>query len=616
MQNRSIVQIIQEKVAQCLASEFNFTIEPNDVVVNETKKEFDGEYTVVIFPFVKALKMSPPQIGEKLAAALINGSDIFKNSNLVAGFLNLEMSDSAWQTELLRVSQDESFGVFPKNGKKIMIEFSSPNTNKPLHLGHVRNILLGVSSALIYEALGYEVIKTKIINDRGIAICKSMYAWEHYSNGETPESSGIKPDHFVGKYYVKFNEILNEEYSNWQKSDNANALIETKGAQAHREDFFKKYKNNYFNEYSQIGSATKQMLLDWEDNKEETIALWKKMNNWVYAGFDETYAKMGVNFDIIYYESETYKLGRKYVEEFVEKGLFYREEDGSIWIDLEDVNLDKKILLRSDGTSVYMTQDIGTAKQRYEDYGIDSMVYVVADEQNYHFKALFEILKRMGEPYSEALFHLSYGMVELPTGRMKSREGTIVDADDLIAEVISEAENSVKEKGGLEELTDDQKSNIYKQIGLGALKYHMIKVNPKKKMIFDPKESVDMQGQTAPYIQNAFVRFKSIERKLGELKTDIDYSAYTLHPLEKDLIQSISKYPEIVKEAGQQFDPSALANYSYNLAKQFHKFYQELRIITAESEEAKQFRIALGTEVAKVLEKAMGLLGIEMPERM
>jgi len=616
MKKIGITQELQASVAKGIAQVFGQEIDPNTVVINATKKEFAGEYTVVIFPFVKLLKKSPKEVGDQLSEYLITETDIVKASNLVAGFLNLEMTDESWKSTIKQIREESNFGVAPPNGKKIMIEFSSPNTNKPLHLGHIRNILLGHSSSLIHKALGYEVIQTQVVNDRGIAVCKSMYAWEHFANGATPDSSQIKGDHFVGQYYVGFDKALKEEYQKWQDSEEAKVIFKAEAKEQDEELFFKKYKNKYFNEHSKIGIETKEMLLKWEAGDEDTISLWKKLNDWVYEGFGVTYKNLGVEFDINYYESDTYKLGKAVVDEFLSQGLFFKEEDGSIWIDLEDVGMDKKILLRSDGTSVYMTQDLGTAQQRYKDYGIDSMVYVVADEQNYHFKVLFEILKRMGEPYADGLYHLAYGMVDLPTGKMKSREGTVVDADDLIKEVIEEAGNSASERGGMEDLNEAEQQEIFRKVGLGALKYHMIKVNPKKRMTFDPKESVDMQGVTAPYIQNAFVRIKSIVRKLGSETLVDDYSKYELQSIEKELIQIIANYPSLVEEAGANFDPSSISSYAYSLAKTYHRFYQELKILKAETPEAKKFRLILSEEVAKVIEKSMGLLGIEMPKRM
>jgi arginyl-tRNA synthetase len=498
-----------------------------------------------------------------------------------------------------------------------MIEFSSPNTNKPLHLGHVRNILLGWSSSKIYEALGYEVNKVQIVNDRGIAICKSMLAWQMLGKGETPEAAGIKSDHYVGKWYVEFEKLFQAEYQAWQKAINGQFTFSTQKKKEQDEaTFFKGFKNTYFNEHSQIGAYAKSMLLKWEDNDEEVRNLWTKMNGWVYKGFDTTYKNLGVEFDNLYFESDTYLLGKDIIDDGLSKEVFYKKEDGSVWIDLEDAKMDHKLVLRSDGTSVYMTQDIGTVEKRFQDYGAKKMVYVVADEQNYHFKVLFEIMKRMGASYADGLFHLSYGMIDLTTGKMKSREGTIVDADDLMKEVIEAARANAIEKGGLEGLDEATKDDIYRKIGLAALKFFIIKVNAKKRMIFNPEESVDLQGNTGPYIQYAFVRIQSVLKKAGDVDTS-NASKYTdLGPTEKELIGQIYRLDEVVKMSADQFDPSFLAAYCYDMAKTYHRFNHDHRIINAESEEAKAFRIRLCEVTGKVLKFGMELLGIEMPERM
>lgn len=610
------LQELKQGIVIGMKSCFDHDIALDEVVMNETKKEFDGDFTYVLFPYVKIFQKSPETIGNILGDWMKINVPSIQNFNVVKGFLNLELKDSFWIDLFVKISNTENFGEFLQTGKKVLVEFSSPNTNKPLHLGHIRNILLGWSCSKILEKAGYEVIKTQVINDRGIAICKSMLAWLKYGNNDTPQSTGIKGDHFVGEYYVRFETEFVKEYESFQKSDLGVAIYESQKKEGQDSaSFFKEYKNKYFNEHSILGKESKQMLLDWEAKNPEVIALWEKMNGWVYAGFEETYKKLGVHFDSVYYESQTYLLGKKAVDVGLEKGVFYRLEDSSVWIDLEDVGMDKKVVLRSDGTSVYITQDIGTAQQRYEDFGVEKMIYTVADEQDYHFKVLFEIIKRLEEPFADGLHHLSYGMVDLPTGRMKSREGTVVDADDLISEVISEAKINAGERGEIAVLNEAQQEEIFKKIGMAALKYFMIKVQPKKRMIFDPKESVDMHGTTGPYIQNAYVRIQSLQRKAEN--TQLSFSNYTqINDQEKTLVKVIMMYPDIINEAANNYDPSALANYCYTLAKEFHRFYHEVRILGAESEDAKQFRLALSQQVAFVISDAMELLGIEMVDRM
>jgi len=566
---------------------------------------------------VKQLKKSPKEIGDTLGQWMLTNEPLVTGFEIIQGFLNLTFSNEFWQRIFFEINDTPEYGYFPPNGKKVLVEFSSPNTNKPLHLGHIRNILLGWSCSKILVANGYSVIRTQVINDRGIAVCKSMLAWQKFGQGSTPDTTGIKGDHFVGDYYVLFEKIFMEEYSIFQQSDEGVALFESNRKDSQDSaSFFKEYKNKYFNDYSLLGTEAKQMLLKWEANDPDTITLWKKMNQWVYDGFSATYEKLGVQFDSLYYESDTYLLGKKAVEEGLAKSVFYQEDDGSVWVNLEDVGMDRKIVLRSDGTSVYITQDIGTAQQRYADFGIDKMVYTVADEQDYHFKVLFEILKRLGEPFAAGLFHLSYGMIDLPTGKMKSREGTVVDADDLIDEVVQEARNMSTERGEIASLPDVEKEMILHKIGLGALKFFIIKVQPKKRMIFDPKESVDMQGQTGPYIQNAYVRIQSIKRKASESLL-LNYDAYKeINEQEKSLIKQLVNFPDVVAEAGTLYDPSSVANYAYALAKEFHRFYHDVRILNGETDAAKSFRIQLSTKVGEVLKSSFDLLGIEMPDRM
>lgn len=610
------LQHIKTTFANGVQELFGESIDSNGVLLSQTRKEVEGDYTIVLFPYVKSLKKSPVELGDSLGQYLVDNIDYITEYNVIKGFLNVAFSHGWWKGQLEEITAAAEYGRQERNGKKVMVEFSSPNTNKPLHLGHIRNILLGWSASQIMDMAGYDVIKTQIINDRGIAVCKSMLAWQKYGNGDTPESTGIKGDHFVGKYYVRFDQAFQEEYKTWQETDTGKAVCAEKKKEGDKdEDFFKAYKNAYFNEYSALGAEAKQMLLKWEANDEAIRALWSQMNGWVYDGFDVTYDSLGVDFDKLYYESDTYILGKEAVAYGLEKGVFEKEADGSVWCDLTDIGMDRKIVLRADGTAVYMTQDIGTAMIRNKDFGMDSMIYVVGNEQEYHFKVLFEILKRLGEPYAEKLHHLSYGMVDLPSGRMKSREGTVVDADDLVAEVIAEAGKANDERGDIEMMTAEEKQDTLRKIGLAALKYFIIKVQPKKGMTFNPKESVDMQGQTGPYIQNAYVRIQSVLRKFDE-NTTSDEAYAELNEFELTLLKQLIQFPETVLGAAKDIDPSSVANYCYELAKSYHRFYHEVRILSAETEAAKSFRLKLSKAVAEVLESGMRLLGIEMPERM
>jgi len=591
-------------------------ISPSDLTLTSTKKEFDGDYTLLVFPLSRYFGKKPDETAEIIGEYIKNHSEIIKDYNVIKGFLNLSFSNNYWLGALRNMAADKDYGKGEHKSKKVMVEYSSPNTNKPLHLGHIRNILLGWSVSQILEKAGYEVVKTQIINDRGIAICKSMLAWQKWGNGVTPESSGKKGDFLVGDFYVLFDKKFTEEYVEWQKSKIAGKIYKEKNDGLQKDKFFKKYKNEYFNKYSKLGAEAREMLLKWEEKDPDIMQLWNTMNGWVLKGFNETFEKLGVYFDKSYFESNTYQLGKDIVDEGIEKSVFYKENDGSIWIDLEDIKMDKKIVLRADGTSVYITQDMGTADLRYKDFGTEKMIYVVGDEQEYHFKVLFEIMKRLGRPYADDMYHLSYGMVELPSGKMKSREGKVVDADDLIAEVILEAEKSAKERGELENTSQEERDSIYEKIGMAALKFFILKVNPKRRMIFNPEESVDLQGQTGPYIQNAFVRIKSILRKAGELKIN-DFDNYSnINEYEKSLISALSGYASIIQQAAEELEPSSIANFVYDLAKKYHKFYSEVRVLSAENEDAKNFRLTLSTLVANVLEDAMELLGIKMPERM
>ena len=619
----NITELIQKGVVAGIKKLYASDITNGQITLSVTRKEFEGDYTVVTFPFTKIIKKKPDEIASELGEFMVGQVAEVDNFNVVKGFLNLSISDGFWKTFLLETSKNADFGKHPKNSRKIMVEYCSPNTNKPLHLGHVRNILLGWSCSKIYEAAGYEVIKVQVINDRGIAICKSMLAWEKFAKGATPESTGKKSDHFVGDYYVLFEKKFQEEYKEWQSSEVGHSIFKEKAEKDQPEEsFFKKFKNTYFNEHSALGKEAREMLMKWEANDPDTIALWKKMNNWVYEGFEETFKKLSVSFDKYYYESDTYLLGKDAVQDGLEKGIFYKKEDGSVWADLTDAKLDHKVIMRGDGTSLYITQDLGTAQSRYEDYGPEKMVYVVADEQDYHFKVLFELLKRFDEPYADGLYHLNYGMVDLPSGKMKSREGTVVDADDLVEEVIEEARIASSERGETAELPKEEQEDIIRKIGLAALKYHIIKVSPKKRMVFDPKESVDLQGQTGPNIQYAYVRVSSVVRKayaMGLEKSAWQKQAVAyekLHDIEKQLIGQLYRFPEVIETAAKEYDPSAIANYNYDLAKGFHKFFSELSILKAESDEARAFRLELCQAIANVLKTGMELLGIEMPERM
>ncbi len=618
MENVDIKAIIEQGVQSTLQELYGSAAAAVPVTLQATRKEFTGDFTVVCFPYTKFAKGAKPQdIGQAIGEKLLENLSVVTDFNVIQGFLNLSIADTYWRNFLLSIYSDTRYGYLAPKGEKVMVEYSSPNTNKPLHLGHIRNNLLGYSVAQILEAAGYEVFKVQVINDRGIAICKSMLAWQLFGEGATPESSGQKPDHFVGHYYVLFEQKFQAEYKIWQESAAGQASLKEKAKpDQSAEDFFKAHKNTYFNEASELGKAAKSMLQNWENSDEATVALWRKMNAWVYEGFEETYQRLGVSFDKLYYESETYLLGKDIIEKGLQDGIFYTKDDGSTWVDLTDVKLDEKAVLRNDGTSLYITQDLGTAQLRYHDFGVNKMVYVVADEQNYHFQVLFEILKKLGEPYAPGMYHLNYGMVDLPTGKMKSREGTVVDADDLMNEVIEEARQASLERATTSELSPEEQQGIVRQIGMAALKYFIIKVNPRKRMTFDPKESVDMQGQTGPYIQNAYVRTRAVQRKAGQRDLSLAEQQRNLVDGEREIINQLYRFPAIVQEAADNYDPSVLANYCYDLAKSFHKFWHDHSILSAESEEIIAFRLVLCSAVGNTLKNAMGLLGIEMPERM
>ena len=612
----TIIELIESGVIQAVKALYDATISADQITMNSTRKEFDGDFTVVVFPFTKIAKKKPEQIGEEMGQYLVQEVEEIANFNVIKGFLNLSISDAYWRQFLLDISQKEAYGQHASNGKKVMVEFASPNTNKPLHLGHIRNILLGWSISQILDAAGYQVVKTQIVNDRGIAICRSMLAWQLYGEGQTPIEAQMKGDHFVGKFYVQFAKAFDTEYQDWQSTEAAREVYaaKKKGEQT-EEAFFKAYKNAYFNEYSKLGTDAKAMLRKWEANDPDVRALWRTMNDWVLAGFDETYKRLGVAFEKLYFESDTYLLGKEIIESGLEKGVLH-QDDKRVWVDLENIGLGQKTIIKSDGTSTYTSQDLGTAQVRWEEFGTEKMIYVVGDEQISHFQGVFEILKRMGASYADGLYHLAYGMVDLTTGKMKSREGTVVDADDLMEKVIAVAKANSQERGTISDLSQEEQDEIIRKIGLAALKFFIIKVNPKKRMVFDPKESVDMQGQTGPYVQNAYVRIQSVLRKAGAFSLDAAGQYEQLEGLEKEILSQLYAFPGLIKEAAEGYDPSIIANFCYNLAKTFHKFYHDHSILKAATEEAKAFRLMLSMSIGQVLKKGMQLLGIEMPEKM
>ncbi len=596
---------------------YDADVSPQQVQINDTPSNFDGDFTIVTFPFAKAAKKAPPQVAEELGQYLSKKLEAVTSFNVVKGFLNVTVQDGIWTTALTSILAIEKYGFQDTHSEKVLIEYASPNTNKPLHLGHIRNILLGWSISKILKAAGQEVTTTQIVNDRGIAITKSMLAWTKYANGATPESTGIKGDHFVGDYYVLFAQKLKAEYAAWQETEAAEQeFLARKSTKIDQADFFKKYKDTYFNKYSTLGAEAREMLLKWEAHDEATLSLWKTMNGWVLGGFDTTFETLGVSIDKTYFESDTYLLGKDIVKVGLDKQVFYKNKDGSIAVDLEDKKLGEKIVMRSDGTSLYVTQDIGLARQRHQEFGMDSMVYVVGNEQIYHFDALFAILEKLEEPYAKNLYHLAYGMVDLTTGQMKSREGTVVDADDLVQEMIDTATKESLERNEIADLSPDTQTEIRKNIALGALKFFILKVNPKKRMIFDPKESIELQGQTGPYIQYAYVRTQGLLKKIENIDPEMA-SAYTqLVKEEKALIKLLTKYPSFIQDAAKEYDPSIIAAFVYNLAKAYSKFWHECSILKAKEPGAKEFRFLLSEAVGKALASGMDLLGIQMPERM
>ncbi|HOS45766.1 MAG TPA: arginine--tRNA ligase [Paludibacter sp.] len=590
---------IQHIVKSAVSELYSLEVEFHQIQIQKTRKEFEGDLTVVVFPFVKVARKSPEDTGKEIGAYLQTNNDLIVKFNVIKGFLNLTISKKYWIKVLNKISQLENFGTNNDGNSAIMmVEYSSPNTNKPLHLGHIRNNLLGYSIAEIQKANGWKVVKTNIVNDRGIHICKSMLAWQLFGNGETPETSGLKGDHLVGKYYVKFDKAYKAE-------------VEALVADGMSEEEAMKS--------APLIQQAQQMLVAWENHDPEVYELWEKMNAWVYDGFDVTYKQLGVDFDKIYYESQTYLDGKSKVEEGLSKGVFYQREDGSVWADLTEEGLDEKLLLRADGTSVYMTQDIGTAALRYADYDINKMVYVVGNEQNYHFQVLAVLLDKLGFEWGKDLLHFSYGMVELPEGKMKSREGTVVDADDLMAEMVDTAREIARELGKLDLSSEEEIENIARMVGMGALKYFILKVDPKKNMTFNPEESIDFNGNTGPFIQYTHARIKSVLRKAEEQGIVHNINVNENVPIsekETNLIQLLASYPTIVREAGNQFSPAVIANFTYELVKEYNQFYHDHSILKEENLDLRGLRLVLSATVADVIKNSMALLGIDVPERM
>ncbi len=595
----SIETIIQKATVEAVKTLYAAEVSEKQVQVQNTRKDFEGDITIVVFPFLRLSKKSPELTAEDLGQYLTEKVELIDSFNVIKGFLNLVVSKDYWLGILTESFGNENYG-FQQTGEDselVMVEYSSPNTNKPLHLGHIRNNLLGHSISEILKANGKKVIKTNIVNDRGIHICKSMYAWKQWGNGETPESSGMKGDHLVGKYYVEFDKHYKAEIAE---------LVE--GGME---------KEEAENQAPSI-IAARELLRKWEAKDEETVELWKTMNGWVYKGFDVTYKTLGVGFDKIYYESDTYLVGRDEVLRGLDEGMFFRKEDNSVWADLTGEGLDQKILLRSDGTSVYMTQDIGTAKMRFNDYPIDKMVYVVGNEQNYHFQVLAKLLDKLGFKWGNDLYHFSYGMVELPSGKMKSREGTVVDADDLVEGMVQVARDMSAELGKLDNLSEEESENTFRMIALAALKYFILKVDPRKNMMFNPEESIDFNGNTGPFVQYTYARIKSVLRKSAEKNITISDSigVESISVKEKELLKRISLFPSVVTEAGDNYSPAVIANYCYELVKEFNQFYHDHSILGETDENIRNFRLLLASSVSSVIQKGMGLLGIEMPERM
>ena len=593
----SIDSILQGATAQAVKALYGLEVAPETIVPQTTKKEFEGNETIVVFPFLKASRKAPEATANEIGQYLVAHCDAVEKFNVIKGFLNITIKPGFWTGVLDHIASTPNYGFVPASdaSELVMIEYSSPNTNKPLHLGHVRNNLLGYSLSRIMEANGYRVVKTNIVNDRGIHICKSMLAWQRWGNGATPESTGKKGDHLIGDYYVEFDRHYKAELKELQ----AKGLSEEEAEKQ-----------------SELMREAREMLKRWEDGDEQVRKLWRTMNEWVYEGFDQTYRRMGVSFDKIYYESETYLEGKAKVLEGLEKGIFYRKDDGSVWADLTADGLDHKLLLRSDGTSVYMTQDIGTAKLRYQDYPIDRMIYVVGNEQNYHFQVLSLLLDKLGFKWGKDLIHFSYGMVELPNGKMKSREGTVVDADELMDEMIATAREMSQEPGRLEGLTDAEKEEVLRIVGLGALKYFILKVDARKNMLFNPQESIDFNGNTGPFIQYTYARIMSVLRKATDNVDAIDVNAVVPNEKETNLIQRLADFSTAVADAGKNYSPAVIANYVYELAKQYNRFCHDFSILREENATVRAFRLKLSAAVADVIARGLGLLGMEVPQRM
>jgi arginyl-tRNA synthetase len=595
---QQLEQDLKAALGAAIQQVFGAAVAPEQLTIQPTRKDFAGTFTLVTFPLTKALGKGPEQIGQALGEWLTAHEPRVSGFNVVKGFLNLEIADAEWLRLLRELrSQDITAPVATGGPQRVVVEYSSPNTNKPLHLGHLRNNFLGYAVAEILKATGATVTKANLVNDRGIHICKSMLAYQQYGHGETPESAGIKGDHLIGKYYVLFEKHYREQIKQLEAEGVSNEV-------AKRE--------------APLMRQAQDMLRDWEAGDEDVVSLWRLMNGWVYEGFNDTYQRIGVDFDKFYYESETYLLGKERVEEGLQKGVFFRKEDGSVWVDLTDEGLDQKLLLRADGTSVYMTQDLGTAELKYQDFGYDSSVYVIADEQNYHMQVLKLVLKKLGKPYADAIHHLSYGMVDLPSGKMKSREGTVVDADELVQEVTDAARQTTAELGKIEGLSESEAEQLYHTLGLGALKYYLLKVDPKKRMLFDPNESVQLHGHTGPFIQYTHARIAQLRRKAAEMgiQPELSADAIDLHETEREVVQLVGSYPAAVADAAKAYSPAVLAQYAYDLAKAYNRFYGEMQVLKEPDAAKRSLRVALSAQVADTLRQSLKLLGIQAPERM